>query len=121
MGEREGGKHAERAGWYTPATGALPPDSQRLPGKREENMEEVERNGILFNFCQSRREEDNSQTGSKLESGGEEKPSVCLCVSVCMCVCRCVCSVCLNPCVCVYVCAKHAVLWNDTAWHHEPD
>lgn len=33
-------------------------------GEQKEDMEEVEeRNGILFNFCQSRREEDNSQTG----------------------------------------------------------
>lgn len=44
------------------------PDKLRLPhlgwgGKREKDTEEVERNGNLFNFCQSRREEDNSQTG----------------------------------------------------------
>ncbi|KAM4548552.1 uncharacterized protein PAE49_016752 isoform 3-T6 [Odontesthes bonariensis] len=35
-------------------------------------MQEVERNGILFNFCQSRREEDNSQTG--MSADGPIKP-----------------------------------------------
>ncbi|CAK6972803.1 transcription factor Sox-2 [Scomber scombrus] len=53
-----------------PVTGALCRTRLRLPrrGKRKEDMEEVEeRNGILFNFCQSRREEDNSQTGTPTE------------------------------------------------------
>lgn len=65
------------------------PGTRRLPhrGKREGVMEEVERNGILFNVCQSRREEDNSQTGSKLECSGEEKPCACVCVCVLLSVC----------------------------------
>lgn len=60
--------------------------------KKEERTEEVERKtGILFNLCQSRREEDNSLTGSKLECDGEEKPWVCRCVRVGVCWSRCVC------------------------------
>lgn len=72
----------------------------------EIDTKEAERHGNLFNFCQSRREEDNSQTGSKLECGGVEKPCACWCVRV-----R----------VCVSVCVYKTVLWNDTAWNHELD
>lgn len=52
--------------------------------QREEDTEEAERkNGILFHLCQSRREEDKSQTGSKLERRGEAL-RVRACVSVCV-------------------------------------
>lgn len=76
-------------GRFTASVGSSVPDKLRLPRRetRQGDTEEVERNGILFNFCQSRREEDNSLTGSKLECGGEEKPCVFVCVSVCMLVC----------------------------------
>jgi len=87
-----GGGHADRAayGRLAAGVGSSVPDAMRLPRRvrREEDTEEVERNGILFNFCPSRPED--SHTVGKLECGGEE----CVCVS---CVCACVC--------CVYVCA----------------
>ncbi|TDH08871.1 hypothetical protein EPR50_G00102240 [Perca flavescens] len=62
------GKHAEGAGWtFLGRRWELCPGQvEASSGKRDKDMEEVERYGILFNFCQSRREEDDSQTGSKL-------------------------------------------------------
>ncbi|XP_031589675.2 uncharacterized protein LOC116315487 [Oreochromis aureus] len=41
----------------------------------EIDTKEAERHGNLFNFCQSRREEDNSQTG--IPADGHIKPKVC--------------------------------------------
>ncbi|KAM4738775.1 uncharacterized protein FYW61_003461 [Anableps anableps] len=49
-------------GWDAGGPELLPPDSLG-PRRRLKICEEVERSSILFNFCQSRGEEDNSQSG----------------------------------------------------------
>ncbi|XP_054874350.1 uncharacterized protein LOC111583585 isoform X2 [Amphiprion ocellaris] len=77
---RKEGDRAESCRMATAGLEASAPDTLRLlhrEGKRQTDMEEVERNGILFNFCQSRREEDNSQTG--MPADGPIKPKFVAC------------------------------------------
>lgn len=75
-----GGEHAEDAAWtFRGRRRGLCPGQVEASSPGEARGRYWRRlSEIVFNLCQSRREEDNSQTGSKLECGGEEKPWVCV-------------------------------------------
>ncbi|XP_076580503.1 uncharacterized protein LOC143316750 isoform X2 [Chaetodon auriga] len=73
MRRAPGGRFAAGVGGLCP--GQLEASS---PGRSEgEIWRRLSENGILFNFCQSRREEDNSQTG--MPADGPIKPKFVAC------------------------------------------